>query len=367
MAANGAGEADGEGRGRARYTLTGAEDGQVWGVCAEAEGLFGTPWRHGYALSGWVPEGAGISGWTGHEVWWVPQDAALGPWLLQDAESLDHFLDADGPVLIGRDGHDDPPQAHGGAVRLHDGRRWLGTCREFTRVLPPRPVEAPVLLRGTAPGDELRRTLETAPRLPLDLGEAVLSVRDGRGEPFAELRLWVTVSAWHPSVHGAGLIDLELEGKLSVPVPEQARPLWEHWLAGPSRTPGAWAGLDTRQRRAWLDHVRERRVRPAPDGRASGRSHTLDGRHVTDVPGLYLALGEAVNGPGGYLGGCPSSLADCLGGSSGYTAPGTLLWRDAATAREHLSNALEPDGRPYDLFGEVLGILAEFRMRVVLA
>ncbi|MEU9104971.1 hypothetical protein AB0D54_11485 [Streptomyces xanthophaeus] len=367
LAANGPGEPDDDGRGRARYTLTRAQDAHVWGVCAEAEGLFGTPWRRAYALSGWVPEGAGMRGWTGHEVWCVPEDAALDPWLLQDAESLDRLPGTDGPVLLGRDGHDDPPQAPGGAVRLHDGQRWLGRCREFTRVLPPGPVEAPVFLRAMAPGDALRRTLETAPRHPLDLGEAVLEVRDGRGEPFAELRLWVTVSAWHPSARGADLIDLELEGKLSAPVPEQARPLWEHWLAGPPRTPGAWAGLDTRQRRAWLDHVRERRGRQAPDDRASGRSHTLDGRHVTDVPGLYLALGEAVNGPGGYLGGCPSSLADCLGGSFGYTAPGTLLWRDAPTAREHLSDALEPDGRPYDLFGEVLGILAEFRMRVVLA
>ncbi|MGW0395489.1 hypothetical protein ACWDYJ_32365 [Streptomyces sp. NPDC003042] len=82
---------------------------------------------------------------------------------------------------------------------------------------------------------------------------------------------------------------MELECKLSTPGPEQARPLWEHWLAGPPQTPGAWAGLD--------------------------------GRHVTDVPGIYLAVGEAVNGPGGYLGANPDALAGCLGGTFGYTAP----------------------------------------------
>jgi len=63
----------------------------------------------------------------------------------------------------------------------------------------------------------------------------------------------------------------------------------------------------------------------------------LYGRHITDVPGLYLALGDAVNGPGGYFGGCPDALDDCLRGTFGYTAPATLLWRDASTAREHLS------------------------------
>ncbi|ROQ66073.1 barstar (barnase inhibitor) [Streptomyces sp. 840.1] len=88
---------------------------------------------------------------------------------------------------------------------------------------------------------------------------------------------------------------------------------------------------------------------------------------MTDEPGLYLALGEAVNGPGGYFGGCLAALDDCLRGDFGHTAPATLLWRDAATAREHLSRALAPDGRPYDLFGLALGLLTEGGMRVTLA
>lgn len=50
--------------------------------------------------------------------------------------------------------------------------------------------------------------------------------------------------------------------------------------------------------------------------------------NVTDRPSLFLALGEAVNGPGGYFGGCVDALADCLRGHFGYTAPATLLWRD---------------------------------------
>lgn len=54
-----------------------------------------------------------------------------------------------------------------------------------------------------------------------------------------------------------------------------------------------------------------------------------------------------MNGPGGYFGGCLSALDDCLSGSFGYTAPATLLWRNAATAHEHLSRSLTPDGRPY--------------------
>lgn len=80
-----------------------------------------------------------------------------------------------------------------------------------------------------------------------------------------------------------------------------------------------------------------------------------------------LALGEAVNGPGGYFGGCLAALDDCLRGTFGYTAPATLLWRDAATAREHLSRTLALDGRPYNLFSGLLDVLAEGGMHGTLA
>ncbi len=85
------------------------------------------------------------------------------------------------------------------------------------------------------------------------------------------------------------------------------------------------------------------------------------------MPGLYLALGEAVNGPGGYFGGCPDALVDCLRGTFGHTAPATLLWRDAMTARAHLRQVLTPDGQSHDLFTETLSVLAEGGMHVTLA
>ncbi|MEU4213728.1 hypothetical protein AB0F13_27805, partial [Streptomyces sp. NPDC026206] len=74
--------------GRVRYTLTETEHDHVWGVCAEAEGLFGGPRRGTYELFGWVPEGAEVRGWVGSRVWLVPEDGTSYPWLLEDAESL---------------------------------------------------------------------------------------------------------------------------------------------------------------------------------------------------------------------------------------------------------------------------------------
>ncbi|MGW7660702.1 barstar family protein [Streptomyces sp. NPDC054756] len=353
-------------RGGARYTLTGTEDGHVWGVCDEVEGLFGEARRGTYELFGWVP-GADVPGWVGDRVWLVPEDETLGPWLLEDAEAPFRTDGTDSLVLTGLDGYEGPPEGHRGRVRVHDGHRWLGCCREFARVMPRDQAARPLVLRGLVPSDRLRAALAKGTRRALDLDETALEIRDDRGEPLTELLLQGAVSAWQTSSLGTGLIDLELAGGLVTPVPEYARPVFDRWLAGPPGTAGAWAGLGTRERSAWLGLVRERACRRPHRDRPAGYAYVLDGRHVTDLPGLYLALGEAVNGPGGYVGGCLDALDDCLRGTFGPTAPATLLWREAATAREHLSRTLTPDGRPYDVFAAVLEALAEGQMHVTLA
>lgn len=349
-----------------RYTLRETERGHVWGVCVEADGVFGDLQRGTYELFGWVPDGAEIRGWAGSRVWMVPQEEGLGPWLLEDAESLGP-AGAEGLVLRGLDDYEGPPEGHRGLVRVHDGHRWLGSCREFARIVPAEQVAPPLPLSGLVQSEKLRCALKKGTRRALDLEEAALEIRDDRGEPLTERRWWTRIRAWHPSALGADLIDLELDGSLFTPVPEAVRPVWERWLAGPPDTPGAWSGLDTRQRGAWLDLVRERGCRRTHQDHPAGHAYELDGRYITDVPGLYLALGEAVNGPGGYFGGCLDALDDCLRGTFGYTAPAPLLWRDAATAREHLSHALTPDGQPYDLFAEALDVLARGGMHVTLA
>ncbi|MFC5957869.1 barstar family protein [Streptomyces pratens] len=352
-------------RGRERYVLTDTRHGHVWGVCKAVGGLFGEPRRGTYELFGWVPDDD-VRGWLSGRVWLVPDDGALEPWLLEDAESLGPLPGSDSLVLTGQDDYKGPPEGHRGLVRAHDGSRWLGSCREFARVLPPERAAPPLVLRGLDQGDRLRTALRTGTRRALDLEQAVLEIRDARGEPLTDRLLWATVRDWGPSSYGADLIDLELGGESFTPVPMYAQPVWERWFAGPPDTPGAWAGFDTRRREVWLDLVRDRACRRTRRDRPAAHAYELEGRRITDEPGLYLALGEAVNGPGGYFGGCIDALTDCLRGSFGHTAPATLLWRDAATARERLSRNLAPGGRPFDLFAEVLDVLAEGGMRVTL-
>lgn len=353
-------------RGRERYALTDTHHGHIWGVCEAVDGLFGEPRRGTYELFGWVPGNGDVRGWVGSRAWLVPDDGAPEPWLLEDVESFGLLPGSDSLVLTGQDDHEGPPEGHRGSVRVHDGSRWLGSCREFARVLPPERAAPPLVLRGLARSDRLRTALRTGTRRALDLEQAALEVRDAQGEPLTDRLLWATVRDWEPSSHGADLIDLELDGEFFTPVPPYAQPVWEQWLTGAPDTFGAWAALDTRRREVWLDLVRERACRRDRRDRPAGRAYELDGRQITDEPGLYLALGEAVNGPGGYFGGCLDALTDCLRGSFGYTAPATLLWRDAATARERLSRTLTPRGRPFDLFAEVLDVLVEGGMQVSL-
>src|ERR1041385_7182686 len=110
--------------GPTRYTLTETEHGRAWGVCGEAEGLFGEPRRGTYELFGWVPGDVEVGEWEGSRMWLVPDEGELGPWLLEDAESVGPFPGADSLVVTGLDDYEGPPEGHRGIVRVHDGHRW---------------------------------------------------------------------------------------------------------------------------------------------------------------------------------------------------------------------------------------------------
>jgi len=76
--------------------------------------------------------------------------------------------------------------------------------------------------------------------------------------------------------------------------------------------------------------------RSSEQDRPAGTAYHLDGRHVTDVEGFYCAIGEAINGPGGYFGWNLDELRDCLRGGWGAARPFRLIWQDAAVAQKHL-------------------------------
>jgi RNAse (barnase) inhibitor barstar len=76
-----------------------------------------------------------------------------------------------------------------------------------------------------------------------------------------------------------------------------------------------------RVREKWC--LRPRSKRPITDRK--NITVVLDGSHICDIPTFHIALGEAVNGSGGYYGGCLDALDDCICcGGFGLIAPFTL-------------------------------------------
>ncbi len=120
-----------------------------------------------------------------------------------------------------------------------------------------------------------------------------------------------------------GLVDLTIRAYRDVQ--EGAGAVWELVRTGRLDRPGLWRSYG---RRAWLSVALKRGVR--------GSVGVLDGRDVTDVDAFYCALGEAVNGPGGYYGWNLDAVADCLRGGFGPTPPFTLLWQESSVARQRL-------------------------------
>ncbi|MFI5530374.1 hypothetical protein ACIA8O_17720 [Kitasatospora sp. NPDC051853] len=235
------------------------------------------------------------------------------------------------------------------------GGGWLGECHRVEGLYgdPRSQVPPPMVLRGCEPGEPLLRRL-VRPRADGDRVRLLAVDRSGRVMRHYE-PMPLEVRASRPSALGGTLVDLWLaEGPALRPVP-QARPVWDAWFEGPPAEPGGWAAYDSEGRAEWAAFAAAR-WRP---GHSSGPDpvRRLDGRYVTDAPGLRCALGEAVAGPGGHFAQCWHVLRGCPCGGDPVPEPFTLVWHDSAVARDALA------GHTVDTAGEtpyvdaVLGML----------
>lgn len=198
-------------------------------------------------------------------------------------------------------------------------------------------------------------------------GSGWLQLLDGGGAAMGSYFVnEVTVVGVEPSEHGAGLLDLTVTLSCESAVPG-ADDVWELVRTGRLNRAGMWRDLDSGGRRAWLSVAlwsHEYRRRGRSDASA-GQVFTLDGRYLVDLDAFYCALGEAVNGPGGYFGWNLDALNDCLRGGWGATTPFELRWGSAAQSREHLAEPV-PDGDRLALFDVLLELLEERGVSVVL-
>lgn len=113
--------------------------------------------------------------------------------------------------------------------------------------------------------------------------------------------------------------------------------------SGPSEY-GSWIPLNTKARKAWLNDAHDRfflSVRHRTTSIPGKHAASLDGRETDCLLGFFCALGESVNGPGGYFGRGMRGFCDCLYGGFGLDRPYTVTWAHSESARRMLGpNAL---------------------------
>ncbi|MFE1594943.1 barstar family protein [Nocardia sp. NPDC058705] len=108
--------------------------------------------------------------------------------------------------------------------------------------------------------------------------------------------------------------------------------LWrERQVGGPTEM-NTWVGLPRSGCREWLSVALAAGSRAQVDhqltDRQAGVCYTLDAAHIDDEVSFFCALGEAINGPGGYFGAGLDGMADCLCGDFGATVPFSIRCDD---------------------------------------
>ena len=251
-----------------------------------------------------------------------------------------------------------------------EGEQICGSCLDAEGVF----VEAPeddehvtVEILGCLPSRRMRDHLDGSKRYrrrnPLEL--KALRMLDAAGSPLADFWMGEIID-WRPSALGRARVDLVACCEGDVPS-SRTRHVWERWrTARPDRI-NRWAGYVGADREEWLTVVfHDSRWRTGHPDRPSGRVYDLDGTHVTDKASFYLAIGEAVNGPGGYFGWNLGALDDCLCGHFGAEAPFTLVWHHSHIARESLAVPFEGEGENSTYFDVIRTVFEEKGVDVVL-
>nr|WP_202488365.1 barstar family protein [Streptomyces sp. SID5473] len=363
---------------------------QLWGRCVGVEGLFVDPVpppREVLTLRGCRPDGLLSEVLAEPDV--LPRGLGDVRVEVRDGEEAVQWWTLVDAVVVAHRPHSADPARYdivlGAGVRSEESLSELpaaprfelfagtttaaasaGRCSAvdglFTARADPAPV--PLELIGCEPAEPLLAVLRRPRRWERDW--ACLLVLDRHGAVTASRTVGLAVTGARPSVLGGTLVDITLTDGGDDRPSSAVRPVWAQWYQGPPAEPNLWAPHDSPGRAAWLDLTARAWREPVHRPDRFGGEYDLDGRFVTDVPGLHCAIAEALLGPGRYFGREWNAFKDCLGGGFGVAPPFTLNWHDSEVARRALAAVAEDpeDGLPY--FEDIVRLLERRGVTVVL-
>ncbi|MEK3824371.1 barstar family protein [Paenibacillus sp. FSL K6-1558] len=123
------------------------------------------------------------------------------------------------------------------------------------------------------------------------------------------------------------LTQFELVGDLSQVATEESMLIW-NMRRKPLAKTNEWVGLSLEQRIGWLEVARLYRGTQLHSQERQNGIYHMDATNIEDSSSFYCALGEAINGPGGYYGFNLDSLSDCFCGGFGAIAPFRIVFQD---------------------------------------
>ncbi len=142
---------------------------------------------------------------------------------------------------------------------------------------------------------------------------------------------------YHKKGFVEGLINFKLIGILTDIASPETLELWELWRKDSPLSKNQWVCLTEKERRGWLEIVKKYNCKVKLQHKDKmNETYYLDGSYVTDYPAFFCALGEAINGAGGYYGFDFLSLRDCFCGGFGAIPPFTLIWENSEVAMKSL-------------------------------
>lgn len=180
-------------------------------------------------------------------------------------------------------------------------------------------------------------------KLPLLIEDVELQVKNTQEEEIGYYYIGtIEVTDAVDSETMPGSVDLTMSfGGYAVPYP-YAGEIWKRWArGGRPNEPGVWKKLPAEAHESWLHVVQTTWFRSGHRAIIYGDCdrYRIEGADLANIHSFYCELGEAANGPGGYLGSNPNALEDCLINSDIRGRPPLCIsWRNFETSQRTIDD-----------------------------